>query len=97
MTADPFVAAADPIPIASDPHVTRRRRDADDLDSRWRRRHHHDTACVVTLIGHDDTPGQDAGEEANGKDCDYPFVLIHDRYHFGLRTIKTLTSFVPRR
>ena len=95
MTADPFVASADPIPIASDPYVARRRRDADDLDSRRRRRHHHDTACIVALIGNDHTPGQDAGKEAAGQDCDYPFVLIHDRYHIALKDDKDANAFRP--
>src|SRR5882757_7962728 len=93
----PLMTAADPIPIASDPYPARRRRNADDLDPRRRRRHQHHTAGIVTLIGDDHTPGQDADEEAEGQCCDYPFALIHDRYHFALRTIKTLTSLVPRR
>ena len=97
MTADPLMTAADPIPIAPDPYPARRRRDADDFDSRRRRRHQHDAARIVTLIRDDHTPGQDADEEAEGQCRDYPLALIHERYHFALRTIKTLTSFVPRR
>jgi hypothetical protein len=67
MTADPLVTATDPIPIAPDPYVTRRRRVADNLDSRRRRRHHHDTARIVTLVGDNHTPGQrHADEKAEG-------------------------------
>jgi hypothetical protein len=67
MTPDPLVPAANPIPIAPDPYIARCRCDADDLDSRRRWRHHHDTARIVTLIGDDHTPGQrHADEEAEG-------------------------------
>jgi hypothetical protein len=90
MTADPLVAAADPIPVAPDPYITRGRRNTNDLDSRRRRRHHHHAARIVTLIGDDHTPGQrHADEEAESHSRVYPLALVHDRYHMILGTIKT--------
>jgi hypothetical protein len=80
-SGDPFVPSADPIPIAIDPHVARRRSDANDFHPRRRRRHHDHAVRVVTLIGdHDATWQRYAAEEAECQKRLCP-RLIHDRYH----------------
>lgn len=76
--ADPLVATADPTPVTPDPNVTGSGRDADDFDTRRRRRDHHDSARIVILVGSDHASRQhQTDEKAESQSCVYPVALIH--------------------
>ena len=50
---DPFMPAANPVPISSDPNKSWRGRYAYHFYARRRRRDHHYPVGIVTLIGYD--------------------------------------------
>lgn len=74
---DPFMPAADPIPISADPYISRRRGYPDNLHTGRRRRHHdHSVGVIVALIGNDHAPRQGHRQDQTGGA--QPLALIHD-------------------
>ena len=61
VTRHPFMAIADPAPVAAQPDIPGDRRDTNDLLARRRRRNHHHAVGGMPLIGDDDAPGEDGG------------------------------------
>ena len=95
---DPFMPIANPVPIAAQPNISRRRCDTDDLNARHRRRDHHHPIGIVPLIGNDHAPSECHRKHQAGRQTrDQALTLIHNEDHMLLRVLSDLTCCVSRR
>jgi hypothetical protein len=66
MTWYPFMAIANPLPIASQPYISRHRRYTDHFFAGRRGSHHDDAPRCMPLIGGDNTAGEYHGDQKRG-------------------------------
>jgi hypothetical protein len=89
--------ASHPIPIAPQPHIARRRGNSNDLDTGFRRRHHHDAPHRMPLIGNDHAAVERHRQQPTKCPCNDPLTLIHDTNRVLQACMWILTPSGPRR